>query len=125
MYNTIGFLNDIRCLHLALALRGRLERITEGGVLVLAAHLIEDLLHQLVPGRGLALAAHHHGLLLLVLLAVAIVHAIVHAIVVHATAHVHLLATHLPGCLPHLLRSLTPTLATRHLASTADHILLR
>ena len=65
MRNVTCFEYSTGLLHLALALGSRLQRITERRILVLATHLAEDLLHELVPGRGLALATRHRHVLTL------------------------------------------------------------
>lgn len=65
MRNVTCFEYSIGLLHLALALRRLLERITKGRILVLATHLAENLLDELVPGRGLALATRHRHVLAL------------------------------------------------------------
>ena len=55
----LSFIDPWNSLHLLLALGGLLERIAKGCILVLATHLLKDLLHELIPRRCLALAAHH------------------------------------------------------------------
>lgn len=65
MRNVTCFEWPIELLHLALALGRRLQRITKRRILVLATHLAEDLLDELVPGRGLTLATRHRHVLTL------------------------------------------------------------
>ena len=100
---TVCSINDAHyvfdSLHLALAARGGLQRVTKGGALVLATHLVKNLLHELVPGRSLAC------------LALTALHVLILALAL-ATLHVHVVLARL-------------TLTTRHSASSSHIVLLR
>ena len=112
---TVCSINDAHyvfdSLHLALAARGGLQRVTKGGALVLATHLVKNLLHELVPGRSLACLALTALHVLILALALTALHVLILALAL-ATLHVHVVLARL-------------TLTTRHSASSSHIVLLR